>query len=444
MSTDWQTLFDGLADELFGLLAGDEQLALGLSGEDSQFIRINGARLRQSGVVADARLSLQLIADGRQCSGELTLSGDDAADRAQAREELQRLRDEIVQLPPDPYVVEPVGGQSSRSEHPGRLLDREQAADALIGPMQGADLTGIYAAGRIWRGHANSAGSRHAFVSDSFSVDYSLLDPRERMVKGTHAGSDWDDAVWAAHVAEARDKLALLDRPLQRIEPGRYRCYIAPAGVSDLLDMFSWHGLGEAAMQTGDSAFLRMREEGVTLSPKFSLAEDFRSGLSPRFNETGEMVPEHLDLIREGRLVNTLVSSRSAREFGVASNQAPEGEYLRSPVMATGELDEADVLQALDTGVYLSNLHYLNWSDVAGGRITGMTRYACFWVEGGEIVGPIANMRFDDSFYQFFGERLEAVGREARLNPDVGSYGGRSLGATLCPGVLLSGFELTL
>ena len=31
------------------------------------------------------------------------------------------------------------------------------------------------------------------------------------------------------------------------------------------------------------------------------------------------------------------------------------------------------------------NLHYLNWSDNIGGRITGMTRYACFWVENGEI-----------------------------------------------------------
>ncbi len=112
--------------------------------------------------------------------------------------------------------------------------------------------------------------------------------------------------------------------------------------------------------------------------------------------------------------------------------------------MATGDLPEADVLKALDTGVYLSNLHYLNWSDVAGGRITGMTRYACFWVEKGEIVGPIANMRFDDSFYHFFGEQLEAVTEEARVNPEVGSYGGRSLGATVCPGILLSEFALTL
>ena len=28
-----------------------------------------------------------------------------------------------------------------------------------------------------------------------------------------------------------------------------------------------------------------------------------------------------------------------------------------------------------------------------------MTRYACFWVEGGEVVGPIKDMRWDESLY---------------------------------------------
>ncbi|MBT5078117.1 MAG: TldD/PmbA family protein, partial [Candidatus Marinimicrobia bacterium] len=82
--------------------------------------------------------------------------------------------------------------------------------------------------------------------------------------------------------------------------------------------------------------------------------------------------------------------------------------------------------------------------DCIGGRITGMTRYACFWVENGEIVAPIENMRFDDSFYNFFGENLEAVSNKVEFNPEVGTYESRSLGGTHCPGVLLSSFSLTL
>ena len=112
--------------------------------------------------------------------------------------------------------------------------------------------------------------------------------------------------------------------------------------------------------------------------------------------------------------------------------------------MSGGELNEKDVLQSIGTGIYLGNLHYLNWSDNIGGRVTGMTRYACFWVENGEIVAPINTMRFDDSLYNFFGENLESVSKDVLFNPDTGTYNNRSLGGTYCPGILLSGFSLTL
>ena len=139
-----------------------------------------------------------------------------------------------------------------------------------------------------------------------------------------------------------------------------------------------------------------------------------------------------------------MVSSRSAKEYGVESNFAEGGEYLRSPKMNPGNLNQNNVVKSIDKGLYLSNIHYLNWSDNAGGRITGLTRYACFWVEGGEIVAPIETMRFDDSFYNFFGENLVEVEDKTSVNPEVETYGGRSLGATTCPGILVDSFKLTL
>jgi predicted Zn-dependent protease len=43
-------------------------------------------------------------------------------------------------------------------------------------------------------------------------------------------------------------------------------------------------------------------------------------------------------------------------------------------------------LKTLGTGVYISDLHYLNYSDRQACRMTGMTRFACLWVEDGELV----------------------------------------------------------
>ena len=158
----------------------------------------------------------------------------------------------------------------------------------------------------------------------------------------------------------------------------------------------------------------------------------------------GEIAPEKLPLIVAGSLKNTLVSTRTEKEYNIKSNFASSGESLRSPIMSTGNLKEEEILSKIDKGVYLSNLHYLNWSDKIGGRVTGMTRYACFWVENGEIVSPIENMRFDDTIYNIFGSHLEDSTDKLHLIPNVGTYNGRNSGGVYCPGIMLSKFSLTL
>ncbi len=439
-----EKLFNQLSETLLNNLNTGEHLKITIGGENSQFVRFSQSKVRQSGLVDDASLSIVLIKDERTCSGSFTLTGNISTDEATAMEELNRLRDEVGTLPKDPFVVMPEDTGSSREEHNGSLLNEEEAVSALSPAMQGVDLAGIWASGRIFTGNANSAGQKHWFATDTFSLDYSLITPDERMVKGTFAGSHWDQSEYENNMAKSIAKLRMMEKPGKKIKPGVYRTYIAPAGVADIVGMFSWGGVGEASIQQGDSSLCKMRQNGIKMSPCFTLSEDFTSGIVPRFNSNGELAPEKLDLILAGSLKNTLVSTRTAKEYGVQSNFAGEGESLRSPVLSPGDLNEDEVVQKIDTGIYLSNLHYLNWSDRPGGRITGMTRYACFWVENGEVVAPIENMRFDDSIYNFFGDNLEAVTDKAHLHPAVETYDGREMGGVSCPGILLKSFELTL
>ena len=112
--------------------------------------------------------------------------------------------------------------------------------------------------------------------------------------------------------------------------------------------------------------------------------------------------------------------------------------------VAPGTLGASEVLAALGTGLYLSNLHYLNWSDPVSARVTGMTRYACFWVEGGEMVGPINNLRWDESLYDALGSQLLALGSQAEISPETGTYGQRNPGGVRAPGALIEGFNFTL
>jgi predicted Zn-dependent protease len=138
------------------------------------------------------------------------------------------------------------------------------------------------------------------------------------------------------------------------------------------------------------------------------------------------------------------VSPRSAREYGVPTNGANSDEMPESLDLAAGALAQQDALRALDTGLYIGNLWYLNFSDRATCRLTGMTRFASFWVEGGRIVAPLNVMRFDDTAYRLLGENLEALTRERDLVPDDDTYGERSTLSMRTPGALVREVALTL
>jgi predicted phosphate transport protein (TIGR00153 family) len=165
---------------------------------------------------------------------------------------------------------------------------------------------------------------------------------------------------------------------------------------------------------------------------------------SPAFTAQGHLRPPSVPLVHAGRLPTcggTLNSPRSAAEYGVAANgveahEAPEALRLRG-----GDIPHADLLRALGTGLYVSNLWYLNYSDRQACRMTGMTRFACFWVEDGRLVAPLKVMRFDDSLYRMLGSELESLDDQADWILNSGTYGGRSVETSRVPGALLSKIE---
>jgi predicted Zn-dependent protease len=149
-------------------------------------------------------------------------------------------------------------------------------------------------------------------------------------------------------------------------------------------------------------------------------------------------------LIDAGRLVGAMVSPRTAREFKLDENGANGAESPEALAMQPGALAQKDALDALDTGLAIGNLWYLNYSDRPAGRMTGMTRFATFWVEHGKVVAPVEVMRFDDTVYRMLGSNLEALTAERELILDSDTYGGRNLASVSLPGALLSAMQFTL
>ena len=438
-----RTLFDSLSAGVLSTLRAGEELTVSLNAEESLFVRFNGNRVRQNTDVEQSVLTLRLQAGGRTSEKARTLSGNAAVDAAAAMALLDACRKECLALPKDPNQVPLSNNGESREEFRGQLLGAQALVAAVTGPAAGCDLAGIYAGGVVIRANRNSKGQSHWFATETFSLDYSLYNG-PKAAKGVYAGTKWNEAEWSANLARTRGLLELLSKPEQNVKPGQYRTYLAPGAFADLVGMTGWWALSGAAWKQGRSPFKKLAEKEAKLSPLFSMSEDFSLGLTPRFNALGEVSPPSIPLIEKGELRNLLVCSRTAKEYGLTGNAASDSEAPRSLSVACGTLDEKDILAELGSGLYLSNLHYLNWSDPVSARITGMTRYACFWVEGGEIRGPIKDLRWDESLYDALGAKLVALTRQAEIQPSVDTYNQRSIGGARAPGALIDKFTFTL
>lgn len=180
------------------------------------------------------------------------------------------------------------------------------------------------------------------------------------------------------------------------------------------------------------------------MHPALTLRENTAAGVAPNFDSQGFRKPDDVTLIAGGAYRDCLVSPRSAQEYGVPTNGASPDEAPESLDIAAGDLPADHALERLDTGVLINNVWYLNYSDPPAGRITGMTRFACFWVEGGQIAAPLNVMRFDETIYRAFGDNLLGLTVEREMILDSSSYGGRSRQSGRVPGALIKDFNFNL
>jgi predicted Zn-dependent protease len=433
-----------LADFVQSLAGANEVIASGYAAESSDFIRFNRSAVRQATAVRQARWTLTLIRDGRRIDATVTLAGQPAADKAQLTEMLAELRGAIAEAPVDPYLLYPSTPTNTERESPGELPDAAQVIDAVLEAGRGLDLVGLYAGGPIYEGYANSLGQRNWQRVDNFNFEWCLYHDRDKAVKSAYAGGKWEADAFAARMRFAREQLALLGQPPRTLEPGRYRAYLAPAAMEDVLGMLCWAGFGIKSRRTKHSPLDRMADGSQRFDPRVTIVENTAEGLAAGFQREGFVRPDRVELIRAGQLGDALVSPRSSREYAVATNGANGAEMPESLDLAAGQLARADVLQQLDRGIYVGNLWYLNFSDRSACHLTGMTRFASFWVEGGEIRAPLNVMRFDDSAFRMLGSEVEALTRERDLILQGGTYGARNTGSTRTPGLLLRDFALTL
>ena len=442
----WYDWFIDISQAFFSLALPKEELSIGVQGDLADFLRWNKAAIVQASHIERIVGHLSVRSRQRQASCSVVFCGDRSADLEMIQRQTNQLRSWLTNSPKDPFFVPnaPPYRAEDRLRSWPLVSDLASIVSDIRSITSGLDLVGLFATGPLFSGNATNAG--HWFWHDThrYFFDFSVYATKDKAIKESLSGPEWNKADFERAIAKIKQTIPILYKPEVQLSPNDYRALLAPAAVADLLALASWGGFSTRAHQTNDSPLLDMRTHARRLSPLINLVDRPQNFGVPLLSDYWYQSPPTFELVREGVLTNCYTSPRVAIEFGLTHNCATSGETPRGLTLDSGTLAEANELKALDTGIYVSDIWYLNYSDRPSARITGTTRFASLWIENGKPIGPVNAARLDENLYSIFGDHLLELGQTAHFLEYTGTYGSRGLGGICCPSVLVSKLRVVL
>ena len=205
-------------------------------------------------------------------------------------------------------------------------------------------------------------------------------------------------------------------RPTQRardagdatdLEPGRYEVVLAPSCVVNVLSFLPSTASTAARSRRAD----RSSRLGEAQFDRVDLARRRRhrtrrrsaSASTPR-----ERRSRRVDLVRDGVSAAILHDRRTAKALGgrVSTGHAVAGarpvRRAAAPTSSSsaGDRDADELLAGVERGLLVTDFWYTRVLDPRTHVVTGLTRNGVWLIEDGEIVRPVTNLRFTQSFVE--------------------------------------------
>lgn len=314
---------------------------------------------------------------------------------------------------PDPEAL-PLGGPvdvpgTSPSRPTQDHSFREKAEWIEVG-MGAAERRGLRAAGLArttvtGRSLVSSVGRRVHGATSRAEFQLSCFDGATDGAASASGNAihPWVDQVDAAALADQVASSAERGRGRAPIDPGTYPVVLAPAAVGSLLGLAGLVSFGAREVAIGSSFMAAMGGEHA-FGDGLSVADDVHHPLLRGFAFDGEGSPRSRHpLIDQGRIGAPVTDLRWAARTGAANTghglQQPSAEGPRADAlaMAEGTAGMDELIGTVRDGLFVSQLHYVNLIDPQTLTMTGLTRGGLFRIEGGELAGPVEDLRFTHS-----------------------------------------------
>jgi predicted Zn-dependent protease len=199
---------------------------------------------------------------------------------------------------------------------------------------------------------------------------------------------------------------ALEGRAPRKIKPGHYEVILEPAAVSNLLSSFVWVQMNAKAVDEGRS-YLSGKKGTRLVAPSIDMYSDPMSTQCPAcpFDREGMKI-DRVNWIRNGVVENLLYSRFWAKKQGCAFTGWPHNMIIRG-----GKTSREDMIKSTKRGLLITRFWYIRTVDRMRDLYTGTTRDGTFLVKNGEVVGPVKNLRFNDSAVRLLNS-VQAIGEQ--------------------------------
>lgn len=416
-------------------------------------IRFAGGRIHQPALEEWEHLSLRVCADRKLGVATTTdLSAEGIGGLVRTAVSLSRIAPAEPTFPGFPSERGPV--RPVAFSRPTASLSPEEACrqaaraiDAARAVAPAARISGAFHVGHETMRVGNSAGTDRSTEGSTAQLSV-LAESREpdRPASGWSDGAHWEVGRLGVErigreAAERLPKTA--PKPFPK---GRHAVVLRGPAAAELFSFLGHLGFGALAELEGSSCLARDRGRR-RFPPELTLVDDPRSratvpsaidfeGVASRATtliDRGTVGPVVTDLVYGGRLGRP----RTAHGFPPEAPWGEIGPYPTHLLLAPGDRTEEELIAGTKRGLLVTRFHYVRTVDPASGTITGMTRDGTYRIEGGEVVGPVRNLRFTESVVGVLGD-LTGVGRERRIHAAE-----RGFSCQTVPAIASSAFRFT-
>ena len=434
----------GRVVELVRQLAGpDTQAEAAASRRELALTRFANSYIHQNVTDATTAVRLRLHVAGRTSAGSTTLTSADGL-----RGLVERTLAAARLAPPDPTwpgLAPPASltgdgdwDEATATASPGERAERVRAfVDAGGGLETAGYCRTVTRSGAFANTAGQSVSGRAVEAAMDGIVRANGVDGAARLSMSRLADLD-GGLLGRRAAAKARAAADPVELP-----PGRYEVVLEPTAVADLLYNLAWHGFN-GKLHNERQSFAELG------APQFdsaiTLVDDSVGGPSLPYDAEGTP-SRRLTLVDRGATRAVAHDRRTAAEAGTDSTGHAAAGHSWGPVPAnlmlapatedvagrpgdvpsptddvSGPVVDADtaaLVAGVRRGLLVTDLWYTRVLDPKSLVVTGLTRNGVWLVEDGEIVTPVRDFRFTQSYPQALAPgAVLGIGRRAVRQPD--------------------------